>query len=464
MNRKLIGIIIVMLFISAMLISVKSLESAGPNDLPIPGDMNENELDLIGEYPTRPIVPYETSTVNFNNNIASLIQQVDEELYLDYLEGLVAFGPRVTGSQECYDSGDYIYDEFVKMGLDTRKHYWERNSLNGNNIEATIYGVDETSDQIFVVCAHYDSVPSSPGADDDGSGVAAVISAARAMNNYEFNHTIRFVAFSGEEQGIYGSYFYVEEADNNNDNIIAALNADMIGYAETEEDRTHIRIYHQDHPLEWLIDYTSEVAKEYHDYIDINVVPSGYSWGSDHYRFWEAGYEAIFYAEYNFNAYYHSPEDTIENMDIGYAVRSSRLIIATLAELSELNERNAPYKPIQPQGPATGEVRTELTYTTSTIDPQDDQVYYLWDWGDGADSGWIGPYNSEETCTASHTWNSRNSFSIRVKSKDVNDYESEWSDPLEVSMPRNKIINPFEKILENHPHLFPLLRKILRLQ
>jgi len=464
MNRKLIGILVATLLISAILISVKSLETVGPNDPPIPGDMNENELDLIGEYPTRPIVPYETSTVNFNNNIASLIQQVDEELYLDYLEGLVAFGPRVTGSQECYDSGDYIYDEFVKMGLDTRKHYWERNSLNGNNIEATIYGVDETSDQIFVVCAHYDSVPSSPGADDDGSGVAAVISAARAMNNYEFNHTIRFVAFSGEEQGIYGSYFYVEEADNNNDNIIAALNADMIGYAETEEDRTLIRIYHQDHPLEWLIDYTSEVAEEYHDYIDIDVVPSGYSWGSDHYRFWEAGYEAVFYAEYNFNAYYHSPEDTIENMDIDYAVRSSRLIIATLAELSELNKRNDPYQPIQPQGPSTGEVRTELTYTTSTIDPQDDQVYYLWDWGDGAESGWIGPYDSEETCTASHTWNSRNSFSIRVKAKDVNNYESEWSDPLEVSMPKNKAINiPFLNFLENYPDMFPLLRQLLEL-
>ena len=58
-------------------------------------------------------------------------------------------------------------------------------------------------------------------------------------------------------------------------------------------------------------------------------------WGSDHYYFWEYGYDAVFYAEYNFNDYYHSDEDIIENMNITYATRFSRLILATLAEMAQ---------------------------------------------------------------------------------------------------------------------------------
>ena len=254
----------------------------------------------------------------------SLIQLINENLYLGYLENLTSFGPRVTSSQACEDAGEYIYNEFQKMDLETRYQEWSHNNLYGKNVEATITGINEMSDEIYIICAHYDSVSGSPGADDDGSGVAAVLSAAKVLSQFSFNHTVRFVTFSGEEQGLYGSYYYVEESYNNSDNIIAALNADMIGYAETEEDSSKIRIYEDDNS-EWLSDFSIEVSQEYYGYIELEVIPSGYSRYSDHYRFWEAGYNAIFYAEYNFNGYYHSPEDTIEHMDISYATRASKL-------------------------------------------------------------------------------------------------------------------------------------------
>ena len=380
---------------------------------------------------------------------------------LGYLENLTSFGPRVTATSACDDSGEYIYNEFNDMGLDVRKHEWAYEDLYGDTIEATLHGVNESSDEIYIICAHYDSVPGSPGADDDGSGTAAVLIAAEIMSQYVFDHTIRFVTFSGEEQGLYGSYFYVEEANESNDNIVAVLNVDMIGFAETEDDASKIRVY-EDEFSEWVTAFTTDVGEQYYDYIGLEVIPSGYSWGSDHYYFWEAGYNGIFYAEYNFNDFYHSPADTIENMNIPYTVKCSKLIIATLAELSQL--ALAPFKPDIPVGTINGNINQEYTYISSTVDPQDDDIFYLFDWGDGSDNGWIGPYNSGDECNASHIWTKRGDYAIKVKAKDSSDHESPWSDPLPITMPKNKAINtPFLQFLENHPNLFPLLRQILDL-
>ena len=230
---------------------------------------------------------------------------------------------------------------------------------------------------------------------------------------------------------------YVQEALNNNTNIAGVLNVDMIGYSETEEDTKYLNVYQDtNNPFEWLTDYTINVSEEYYNFINLEIVPSGWTWGSDHYYFWEAGYSAIFYAESNFNRYYHSPEDTIENMNISYTVKNSKLIIATLAELAEITDLQAPIKPIITKGQSNGKFGEEYNYSALTTDPQNDEIYYLWDWGDNTDSDWIGPYESGIECEISNTWEKRGNYIIKVKAKDANGYESEWSDPLSVSMPK----------------------------
>ena len=89
----------------------------------------------------------------------------------------------------------------------------------------------------------------------------------------------------------------------------------------------------------------------------------------------------------------------------------------------------------------------------------------MFDWGDESDSGWMGPYDSGYEGRASHSWSEQGDYEIKVKAKDTNDIESEWSDPLPIKMPKNKVINtPFLKFLENHPHMFPLLQQLLVLQ
>ncbi len=468
MNKIPIWMIVCVLLVVNALSLTGPLESSGKIIVKdanswLPRCIKENYLDIKNNYTTRTDKGnLEPTQLGYNEDIVSLIQGIDESMMVGYLENLTSFGPRVTATSACDEAGKYIYNEFKDMGLDVRYHNWSMDDeIYGSNIEATIHGFDEKSNEIYVICAHYDSVPGSPGADDDGSGTAAVMAAAKVMSQYVFNNTVHFVTFSGEEQGLVGSYFYAEESNESNDNIIAVLNVDMIGFAKTEEDTIKIKVYEDEYST-WITGLTSDISKQYYPYCELDVIPSGYSSGSDHYYFWEFGFNAIFYAEYHFNEYYHSPEDTIEHMNISYAVKSTKLIVATLAELSE--PVDAPSKPARPSGSSRGKSGEEYTYTSVTIDPQDNQIFYMFDWGDGTDSGWLGPYNSGDGCSASHIWDRIGIYKVKVKAKDTNENESPWSDPAIVSMPKNKTIaiNPLIlQFLENHSHLFPILRQIL---
>jgi hypothetical protein len=124
----------------------------------------------------------------------------------------------------------------------------------------------------------------------------------------------------------------------------------------------------------------------------------------------------------------------------------------------------APNKPSTPSGITSGNANTAYTYTTSTTDPDGHQVLYWFDWGDGTNSGWVGPYASGATGNASHTWTSQDNYQIKVKAKDILDAESEWSDPLSISMPKSKGIQSFFiRFLESYPNIFPILQRLLRL-
>jgi hypothetical protein len=122
---------------------------------------------------------------------------------------------------------------------------------------------------------------------------------------------------------------------------------------------------------------------------------------------------------------------------------------------------NAPPNTPTINGPTSGKAGTEYEYKLKSIDSDDDDITYCIDWGDGTGEICIGPYPSDLEVTASHTWISKGTFTIKVKSMDVLGAESDWA-TLEVSMPKNKALNiPFLSSLENHPHLFPLLRQLL---
>jgi hypothetical protein len=126
-------------------------------------------------------------------------------------------------------------------------------------------------------------------------------------------------------------------------------------------------------------------------------------------------------------------------------------------------ESDPPATPDAPEGPESGNVNDEHTYTASTTDPNGDEIYYLFSWGDGEYSGWVGPYKSGETGNAKHKWAEKGTYEIMVKAKDEHGVQSEWSDPLIVSMPKSKaLFNPIIlEFLKSLIERFPLLEQIL---
>ena len=124
---------------------------------------------------------------------------------------------------------------------------------------------------------------------------------------------------------------------------------------------------------------------------------------------------------------------------------------------------NAPEKPATPEGPTSGSTKKTYTYSSSTTDSDGHKIYYYFDWGDGSNSGWIGPLDSGETASASHKWTSQGAFEVKVKARDEYNEESEWSDPLSISMPKEKssiiikIINRLNEIIQRIIHQLTII-------
>lgn len=126
------------------------------------------------------------------------------------------------------------------------------------------------------------------------------------------------------------------------------------------------------------------------------------------------------------------------------------------------NDNICPNVPAIPIGPSTGKINEEQLYLSSTIDLDRDKIFYLFDWGDGNDSGWLGPFVSGETCEATYSWGNHGNYEIKVKAKDTSDAESVWSNPLSVTMPKIRTTeNLFICFLEKHPLLYQLLQVFL---
>jgi len=124
----------------------------------------------------------------------------------------------------------------------------------------------------------------------------------------------------------------------------------------------------------------------------------------------------------------------------------------------DVQQNTPPEIPQQPSGQTSGKVGAIYLYSTVTTDVDGDSVFYLWDWDDGNFSDWIGPFSSDETATAQHSWSVKGTYSIRVKAKDVYGKETDWSEPLAVTMPRNTFSRVlfFERLERLFPNIFLL--------
>jgi len=119
--------------------------------------------------------------------------------------------------------------------------------------------------------------------------------------------------------------------------------------------------------------------------------------------------------------------------------------------------------PVKPsiEGPSSGRPGEEYNFTATTIDPDQNQIYYLFDWGNGEFSDWIGPFPSGETAELSHIWTEKGTYEVRSLAKDDHGVQSEWSDPIPVSMPRTREINIVTVLLQRFIVRFPFLTFLL---
>jgi hypothetical protein len=153
-------------------------------------------------------------------------------------------------------------------------------------------------------------------------------------------------------------------------------------------------------------------------------------------------------------------EDTIGTDPLDLAVTAFNKI----PYITEVLINSQPEIPDKPDGPTKIKVNEETNYSTSSIDLDGDEIWFMWKWGDGNMTDWLGPYNSGDNASASHTWSESSNYQIKVKAKDTFGQETNWSEPLMVEVEKSKSINrPFINFLNSHPNLFPLLQLLVQL-
>jgi hypothetical protein len=253
------------------------------------------------------------------------------------------------------------------------------------NVVATLRGTDPNDDRRILISAHLDSRAAldndntgfAPGANDDGSGVAAILELIRIMSTRKFPATIVFMAVSGEEHGLYGAKFMAEKAKTEKWNIVAMLNNDMIGNSGSSEtmlnDNMRVRVFSEGVPAleteqmitlrkytagendsrsRQLARYIKETGERYVDQMNVTLIYRNDRFGrsGDHTPFCQAGFTAVRICEYNenYDRTHKIPAvvngiqegDLPEYVDYEYVRKNAGISLATIANLAL-----APYEP-----------------------------------------------------------------------------------------------------------------------
>jgi hypothetical protein len=266
--------------------------------------------------------------------IIDMIQQVNESQLYYYDSHLTAFGPHYTGTETSMRVSQYIYDEFQAMGLAVEFHNWTFHNFTDRNVVATLPGTNPASNATFIFCAHHDTAAVSPGGDDDGAGVSVVLATAKILSQYTFNYTIRFITFSGEEQGLFGSYVYARDMSRRSDNIVAAIDVDSIGFTRTTRDERTIAFSYLKRS-KWIVDFGARVSMLYRNQTNMTVSPGPLIGGillSDFHSFDWNGFDTIYVCGMALTPLYHTENDTSDKVNWPYVTKITKLLLAVVAE------------------------------------------------------------------------------------------------------------------------------------
>ncbi|MBK8711353.1 MAG: M28 family metallopeptidase [Niastella sp.] len=351
----------------------------------------------------------QTITIDRNEAIAGIIGNISTDSLKSYITKMVGFGTRHTLSSQTNPARGigaarnyvfYKFKEFEKYAggrltsyIDTTMIVADGKRVDRNiilgNVMGVLKGTDANDKRVFIISGHLDSrntnimdsIGEAPGANDDASGVAAVIEAARVMSKIPMAATVIFVAVSGEEQGLLGSHYLATKAKAEKWEIGAMLNNDIVGSNNSNEtniiNNTQVRVFSEgipatadektaqrirflglenESPSRQLARYVKEIGERYVDHIEVVLMyrPDRFLRGGDHIPFLKNGFTAVRITEMNenFNRQHQDlrTEDGIEYgdyikyIDFDYLKKNTGVNVAVLANLA-----SAPSQPQQPK-------------------------------------------------------------------------------------------------------------------
>ncbi len=345
------------------------------------------------------------TSINRDPAIADMVLQVSADSLKSYIKTLVAFGTRNTLSTQTDDkrgigaARKWVLKKFNEFGkqsngrltalIDTTTLQPDSERVDKplllGNVVATLKGIDPADNRVFIISGHLDNRRSdvmdrtgdAPGANDDGSGVAALLECARIMSKQSFDASVIFMAVSGEEQGLLGANFMSEKSKRNHVNIEAVLNNDIMGSNNSNEtnliNNTQVRVFSEGLPAfeteknaagirslglendgksRQLARYVKEVGERYVDNLEVVLIYRNdrFLRGGDHTPFVQRGFAAVRITEMNENYTRQHQDVRVENniqygdlpeyIDYDYLRKNTALNLSVLSNLS-----NAPGMP-----------------------------------------------------------------------------------------------------------------------
>ncbi len=296
----------------------------------------------------------------FGSKIKEFIEGVSREKVESYLKTLESFGSRFIYHEGNRRAARWLAEKLRSFGLEVDLKRYLVKGGKGRiprdveivNVVARLRGKDS---RIIVVGAHYDTIAiiregkrrrvdfegRAPGVNDDGSGTAAVLELARILSKSSPDHTIYFVLFSAEEEGLVGSTILAEEMAKEGREILAVVVADMIGNVRGNDglfvsDRVRLFAPLKGGSLE-LGRYYKRISEFYlpHHTVELIFRTDRFGRGGDHIPFALRGFPAVRVVEAVENyAVQHSSEDTFENMSLSYCVENIKSMMAVVASLA----------------------------------------------------------------------------------------------------------------------------------
>jgi len=236
-------------------------------------------------------------------------------------------------------------------------------NTRGKNIIATQVG-KTNPDDIYMICAHYDTV-ADYCADDNASGTIAVLEIARILSTQCFDNTIVYALWDEEEIGLRGSRFYANRASSNGDNILGVLNIDMMGYDGNGDNKFDIDVRN----IAGSVAMKNDIIWVYNNYSFGNLAPpitvNPGTTGSDHSSFWNAGFSAVLVGESwetsDQTPFYHTSSDREATLDMPYYTELTKLVMGYIVTKASL-----------------GSVDNTVTVSGNTLTANETAANYQW--------------------------------------------------------------------------------------